>query len=153
MWEGIRGCSDGKKASLRLETRLGLFQAFFFVSASVGVGVFAGYCACVRSEGGGPSAGPPRQKGHGHRLPHRREAFRITRIWSFGNVLGVLFLDILSLLVCMERQSRPSGLGGLGHPASVFLVCGQEAPDSHLMGKLLGFNEMTCAAIVGFSFL
>ena len=69
MWEGIRGCSDGKKASLRLETRLGLFQAFFCVSASVGVGVFAGYCACVRSEGGGPPAGPPGQKGHGRRLP------------------------------------------------------------------------------------
>ena len=34
-----------------------------------------------------------------------------------------------------------------------FLVCGQEACDSHLIEKLLGFNEMTCAAIVGFSFL
>lgn len=56
------------------------FSRQFFVSASVGVGVFAGYCACVRSEGGGPSAGTPLQKGLGHRLPLRREAFRIFRI-------------------------------------------------------------------------
>ena len=68
-------------------------------------------------------------------------------------MLGGLFLDILSLRVCMERESRPSGLGGLGHPASALLVRGQEARGSHLMGKLWGFNEMTCAAIAGFSFL
>lgn len=57
----------------------GAFPGSFFVSASVGVGVFAGYCACVRSEGGGPSAGTPSRRDL-VTDSLRREAFRIFRI-------------------------------------------------------------------------
>lgn len=51
----------GKRRAFALKPGWG-FSRQFFVSVSVGVGVFAGYCACVRSEGGGPSAGPPSRR-------------------------------------------------------------------------------------------
>lgn len=94
------------------------FQAVF-VSASVGVGVFAGYCACVRVRVEDHLQGPPSRRDLVTDSPSGGGVQNL-RLKLQKRVSGLVSGHFVPL-VCMERESHLSGLCGFGHPASVSL--------------------------------